>query len=219
MPTVNFQTISDDTWRIVLNNLPPENISCLHVSSTILFNICAKFILQGRERCQRTQNFQESQVDQTTLLLDSPCRSPDDLRRTFISDIKYRKRHNWDKFYTLTIDINALTPHEIALLIDYYKEYMSYRLLQTREGPRGFRHHITIHVGYKILSPFYNKTGINFKYVFLLLKSLEKTSEFLGLCSEDIIYRKRTSAVLTLKTQTRRRSNSVVDLRTKSEWL
>ena len=147
-------------------------------------------------------------IDETEQNLNSQSTTLNDIRKEFLSDIKYGQRHLWDKYFTLTLNIHDLSSEEISALIHHYKNSMTYRFLKIDDQTPHDKQVSTFHASYTLLQPFYSKTGVNFKLVFELLKTLETEFGLFAHSYGEIPKQKHSDSVFLFKSLTIRRTSS-----------
>ena len=106
MTSPSPQSFSPNIWKKILDDLSPADIPNLHVSSRYLFSVCSDFLKEGKKLCIANENFQKVTIDETEQNLNSQSTTLNDIRKEFLSDIKYGQRHLWDKYFTLTLNIH-----------------------------------------------------------------------------------------------------------------
>lgn len=155
--TAHLETLPTLALEKIFVYLPPEDFSCLHVTSTTLFDRCSKFINHGRRECDAL---------------------------TWYDSVEYeanlRKYH--ERLHVFNLNVERLNPTEIYSLESHYRDYITYRLLRHKRGLFRYRPTVYAHVGFKLLERFYttshykhqlHQSNINYKIVLDFLKAID----------------------------------------------
>ena len=177
--------LSAPAFGRLLDFLPDEDITILHVITKELHEKCKDHIVHGRQksRYDRQKYLRDKSSDDENFANPS---DRNDLRIARTEFIRTEHAESFPRYYTVRIDTNRLSTPEIREITDSYREFLTYKLIRREVDPETDIITITcIHVGFNVLKYIYTR-DVNYKFIFYLLKNLRTRAPPWAKSSGDI---------------------------------
>ena len=154
--------------------LDPESFFILHLSSSSLFKLCARFLLHCRKKADN-----ELREDYKLFLDSKEFKVLPNFRKKYTASLHLRElyyiagsRH--PIAFCAALNVVVLNNQEVSMVISHYEDLLSYQLIGAARQPDIYRPHV--HIKYSLLRPFYYKHNVQFTLVLETLLTLKRSN-------------------------------------------